>query len=218
MSLLYPITASVGLVIGKIIDKYNFNKNKITPKQDMFIVFLIMFFGSILFLFLRGTEFPLLNRGLMRILLLLIIVSFIQNFFEFKGVAAKELSFREPISNLQPILTGFFAYLFFPTERELKYLIGIILGTIFIYWGHTQKRKLQIDKGTIYILFGVIFGALLSSIYKLGLEKITPEYLFLFRTGGTLFLLVIFGKIKFSGLNKKNTSMAIFAADRKSVV
>lgn len=212
MSLLYPIISIICFAFGKVSDKYNFNKYKIKPTQEIFIVFLIMLIGigPIVIFFNKSTI--LLNLHLILLLIILIIISFLQNLFEFKGLNLKDLSFREPIYNLQPMLTSFIAYIFFPSEREIKFIIGIVLGTIILYLGSFHiKGKFKIDKGTLYILLSVIFASILSNIYKLGLEKTSPEFLLLFRVMGVLLLLLFFKQVKFEKMNNNKVSFGILA-------
>ncbi len=212
MNFLYPLLSIIGEATAKTIDKFNLKIHKINYKQLIFLVFSIRGLEILLFIVLLQIRFPKLNFLLTLLILIMILVSFLQNIFEFKGLSFKDLSYRQPISDFQPLLASFMAFLIFPSEREIKYLIAICLGSIVLYWVNLQKNKLRkIDKGTWYILGGVFFQALLSNLYKLGLNSISPEYILLFRTLGVLLLLLIFTKVNFKYITLKQGSFGIIS-------
>jgi uncharacterized membrane protein len=210
MNFIYPLLAILGENFGKVTEKLAFKKTNITPPQDIFLSFIIMFVGVLIVITTFGHKIPKLSIGLFVLVVVMVIVSYLQNIFEAKGLKAKDLSFREPITDIKPVLISFLAFILFPSEREIKYIIGIILGSIILYFGNRAlKQKLNIDKGTIYTIMAVIFSAILANIYKLGLETIPADFLFLFRTGGILILLLLLGKINFSHLQKRGALYAL---------
>ncbi len=212
MSLLYPIIGVIGEVFGKVSDKFNFKRNKIKPTQEIFLVFLIMVIGTICFMVITKTELPVFSVTLFFLIILIILISFFQNIFEFNAVKTKDLSFREPFVNLQPVITSFLAFIIFSSEREIKYLIAIVLGTIILYIGNFEKKqRFNLDKGTVYIILAILFSAILSNIYKFGLEIISPEILLFVRVAGVLILLILIKQITFEGLNKKKITTGTYA-------
>ncbi len=212
MSLVYPLVSVLGFVCGKVADKVNFNKNRIKPALEMFIVFTVILVGTAALTIIRRPAFPFLDIQLVLLLIVIILISFFQNQVDFKGVEQKDLSFREPIYNLQPILTSFIAYILFPSERETKFLVGIGVGTFILYLGSFHKKeKLHFDKGTLYLFLAVFTGAILSNLYKIGLEKISPELFILVRVIGILLLLMLFNPFRLDELNKDRLSWGIAA-------
>ena len=212
MHLLYPLIAIAGESIGKVIDKLNFNKNKIKSRQLIFLIFATMFIVIFLFILITDKPFPQLSLESLVLIFFMIVISFLQNFFDFKGLSSKNLSLREPINNFKSIFAGFLAYLLFPSEREIKYLIAIAIGVFVLYWGNTDKKfKITFDRGTLYLFLGMICSAILVSVYKIGLESISPEYLFIFRVVGILLLLNIFSRPNIKILNNKQVAFGIIA-------
>ncbi len=196
MSLLYPIVTVVAEVVGKTIDKFNFKKNHIKPTQEIFLVFITMAVLSSAYTLLTTRSMPVLTFTLAVLILLMVGVSFLQNVFEFNGLFSKDLAYRELFVGIQPLLTSFLAVIFFPSEREIKYVIGIILGVAILYFGSYENHwKFKCDKGTLYILLGIFCSAILSNIYKVGLDFLSPQALFMVRTIGVLALLFIFGHV-----------------------
>jgi drug/metabolite transporter (DMT)-like permease len=203
MNFFYPILSIITEVTAKAIDKFNFKIHKINYKQLIFLAFSIRGLAIFLLIVFLRIRFPELNFSLTTLLLIIVLVSFLQNIFEFKGLSFKDLSYRQPISDFQPILASFLAFLIFSSEREIKYVIAICFGSIILYWLNFQKNIHNIDKGTWYILIGVFFQALLSNLYKLSLNSISPEYIILFRTLGVLILLLIFTKVNLRTVTPK---------------
>jgi drug/metabolite transporter (DMT)-like permease len=211
MIIIYPFLALFGEKLGKTINKYNFRKNKTNSFQEIFLNFLTMFVVTVIFtLFFSNKPFEI-NFTLFFLLIAMIVISFLQNVFEFNGVSKKDLCFREPISNLQPLIASFMAFVIFPSEREIKYVFAIILGVLIWYFFSRKKdQKINFDKGTLFIFGGVIFSAILVNIYKFGLETLLPEYIYLVRIAGVIFLLLMFkGKFIFSNFQPKGINLGI---------
>ena len=212
MSILQPLIAIIGESIAKTIDKLNFNKNKIKPTQLIFLIFSGMFIGLISFILITQESFPILDIKLVSLILLMIIFSLAQNIFDFTGISSKNLSFREPINNFEPIMASFIAFILFPSEREIKIIVAIIIGAIVLYLGNSDKKlDLKLDKGTICLFLAMICSAILVSIYKFGLEFISPSYLFIFRVSGILLILPLLKKINFKELSTTQISYGLFS-------
>lgn len=185
----------LGQKLGKTFNKLSFNKTKSHPAQEILITFssmLIILFGFIAFF---GSEFTFPSSILVIVLVSMVFISFLKNFWEFRGVKLKDLAYREPISNLQPLLTSFMAFFLFPTEREIKYIVGIFLAILVLYFVNNKKKSshhFKLDKGTLFLIGSMICSAVLENIYKFGLRDLAPEYLYLVRVLGILILTVIF--------------------------
>jgi drug/metabolite transporter (DMT)-like permease len=193
MDFIYPLFAVVGEAVATTADKFNYQKNKILPNQLLFLLFSTMTAGLLILAPFINRPLLTLSLGGLALLLFMIIISFGQNFFDYVGLHTKNLSLREPINNFESILASFLAYLFFPSERHVKYIIAILISTVILYASNSNKKlKLKFDKGTIYLCLGVVCSAILACVYKLGLESFSPFYLLLFRVAGVLVLIALF--------------------------
>ncbi|MEX2209923.1 MAG: EamA family transporter [Patescibacteria group bacterium] len=189
MVFIFPFIAVLGEVAGKTIDKLNFNRNNIGSNELIILLFGTMLAGILVSLPVIRPPLPDISLALGAALALMIVVSFGQNYFDFKGLSMTNLAVREPIHNFKPILASFLAFAIFPSEREVKYVAAIILGSLILYWGNSNRRlRLQWDRGVFYLFLAAVCSAILASIYKFGLERIDPFYLLLIRTVGILAL------------------------------
>ncbi len=212
MSIIYPIIAVVSDSIGGVIDKYNFKKTKLKPETLIIIIFATMLIFMSIFLLVTRQTLPKISLFLTGILLLIIIFSFIQNFFQFKAISTDNISLLEPIKNFQPIIASFIAFVLFPSEREIKYIIAIIIGSLVLLWGNTDRDlKLKIDKGIVFYFFATIFAAILLNIYKFTLDLISPGFLFIFRILGVFMLMLIFTKFRPGPFTKEETKFGILS-------
>jgi drug/metabolite transporter (DMT)-like permease len=210
MDFIYPFLAVVGEAVATTIDKLNYNKNKIKPNQLLFLLFSTMTVGLLASLIFIHEPFPAMSLEVFVLIIFMIIVSFGQNFFDYVGLHTKNLSLREPINNFEPILASFLAYLLFPSERDVKYIVAILAGTIILYIGNSNRKlRLVFDVGTIYLFLGVVCSAILASVYKLGLEHASPFYLLLFRASGVLLLVQIFFTPHIKNLSKNQLVMGV---------
>jgi drug/metabolite transporter (DMT)-like permease len=212
MSYIYPFVKVIAEVTGKTIDKFNFKKNKVEPFQEFLLVFIVMVLLSSIYPIFSLKSFPAFSIFLVSLCLLMILISFFQNLFEFHGLQIKDLSYREMFIGIQPVLTMLFAFLLFPSERKISYIIGIILSVIILYFGTYQKHwKFKQDKGTIYILLAILCSAILANIYKYLLNYLLPQFLFMIRVVGVLILLLLVTKISYKFKNNKTKVLGSLA-------
>lgn len=210
MEFIYPLLSVAGEAFGTTMDKLNYQKNKIMPNQLLFLLFSTMTGGLLVSAIFIRPPLPELSLALLGLILFMVVISFGQNFFDYVGLRTKKLSIREPINNFEPVLASFLAYLLFPSERNAKYIIAIVVGTVILYASNSNKRlKLEFDSGTLYLLLGVVCSAVLASVYKLGLENISPFYLLLFRAAGVLLLLLIFFRPHLGNLRKSQAVLGV---------
>jgi len=210
MYFLYPFFAVLSESVAKTVDKANYNKTRIKPRELLFLLFSTMVVGTIISLPFVHQAFPSFSWKVITLLLLVIGVSFGQNLFDYEGLSAKNLSLREPINNMEPILASFLAYILFPSERNSKYIVAIFVGVIILYIGKANKnRKLTLDKGVIYLFLAVIASALLANLYKFGLENISALYLFLFRAVGVLLLVQLFFRVNFKDFTRSQLKLGV---------
>lgn len=212
MSLIYPAVSILGELCGKLFDKISFKYNAAQPQQQFLLVFLVMAAGASAHVLYSGTPLPPIASSLALVVLGMIVLSFLQNYCEFRGLAAKDLSYREPFVGLQPVLASFLAFFLFPEERELKYIAGILAGAAILYIGNSEKgKRFRVDSGTAYILLAVLFDAMVVNSYKLGLAGMPPEWLFLFRTSGVLLLAFASGRATLGKMEKKAAATGLAA-------
>jgi drug/metabolite transporter (DMT)-like permease len=213
MSYLLILVNILGETNGKIIDKYNFRNTNISPKSLIFWLFLSMFSLSFLLVSTQSRALPDISAGMILLFLFIILCSFGQNFFDFSGVALKDLSVREPIVNFQPLLTGLIAFLFFESERDLFLFLAIIIGSITLIWANTKSlnSKIQFDKGMTYLFLGILCSACVSNAYNIGLKDFSPETLFLIRSLGILLISGLFFYPKIIQSSKKQASLGLIS-------
>lgn len=199
LSLIFPIIAILWAKLWTLFDKINFNKTNFHPSKQIFLVFVVMFLCSILWFFIIWEKVPEFSLELYWLVLLIIFLSFFQNYFQFHGISKKDLQVREPISLLWPLITAWLWYVIFPSERELKYIVAIFLALLVLYAFNFKKNfKVSFDKGIIFIFLWVLFGAVIENIFKYLLLFIWPEYLLLLRSAGILILLLVFKQVLIS--------------------
>jgi drug/metabolite transporter (DMT)-like permease len=210
MDFIYPLLSAVVESAAKVTDKFNYQKNKILPKQLLFLLFSTMTVGLLISAIFIHQPVPDITLATTGLIIFMILVSFGQNFFDYEGMHTKNLSFREPINNLQPVLAAFLAYLLFPSERNSKYIIAILVGSVVLYVNNANRKlRLEVDKGVIYLFVATVASAILASVYKVGLEYVSPFYLLLFRSGGVLLLLGLFDKPRPRSIKKGQAILGI---------
>ncbi len=210
MDFIYPLLSVVGESVAKTIDKLNYQKNKIMPNQLMFLFLGTMAAGLLISTIFIHQPIPKVSLAVAGLVLLMIVLSFGQNFFDYVGLQTKNLSLREPINNFEPILASFLAYTLFPSEQNIKYVVAILIGSAILYLSNSNKRfRLEFDRGTVYLFLGVVCSAILASVYKLGLESISPFYLLLFRVSGVLLLVQFFLKPQLRNIRKNQAALGI---------
>lgn len=210
MDFIYPLLSAVAESVAKVADKFNYQKNKILPKQLLFLLFSTMTAGLVISASFIHEPVPGITLATTGLIIFMILVSFGQNFFDYEGMHTKNLSLREPINNFQPVLAAFLAYLLFPSERNSKYIIAILIGSVVLYASNTNRKfKLDLDRGIIYLFLAAVASAILVSVYKLGLEHVSPFYLLLFRSAGVLLLILIFFRPRPRSIKKRQAILGI---------
>ena len=193
MYTLYPLIAVLGESGSTIIDRMNFKRTRISPQQIMPVMFFSMSILLLAFILITHQPFPhytLVSAGLM---VLIILVSFVGNIFDYRSLKVDDLSLREPMADFEPIAGGLVGYILFASERKPSLLIAFLLGIIVVYWG-THRRKLRRvqKKGMWFMLLAVCFYGLLPSLYMLALDSIAPAYIMLVRVIAILMLSLAF--------------------------
>jgi|GEM_PF-1193627 len=188
-NLLFPLASIVAETGGKTVDKLNFARNHIAPRQLMWLVFVGMSLSLLLFIIVTKQPFPAATLVSVGLVALIVLVSFASNVLDVFSLRADDLSLREPMNDFQVLLAGLVGYVVFPAERKPVFLAVFVLGIFIMYWG-THRRKLRNfqKQGMTFFLFCCILEALLPSIYKITLGHITPAYIGLFRV---IFILLL---------------------------
>jgi drug/metabolite transporter (DMT)-like permease len=178
---------------AKTIDKVNFARTKTTPRLMMLIIFITMSAAISSYLVITQQPFPSLSLVALGLLGLIGFFSFGGNIFDVLSLKNNDLSLREPLVDFEPIAAGLLAYLLFPQQRNIVYLIAFILGTFITFWGvHRRKLRKAEKKGLMYMWLAVAFYAILPSIYQEALEFMTPSYVAFFRVSIILVLTASF--------------------------
>ncbi len=193
MGLLYILAQMFAENAGKILDKHNYIKTSIVPRESLQYTFGSMFFFVASFIVIFNPNIPVFTLIGVALLGLIVVVSFVSNLFDEQSIKINDLSLREPLSNFKPILAGFIGLALFPEERETALLIGFILGAVVVAWGvqPTTLRGRQ-KKGILFMAIVVVLEASLKNIFVFALDEFDPEFITLFRLAFISLLLGIF--------------------------
>lgn len=212
MDFLFPVAHIVCESTAKTVDKLNFRDNRIAPMHLMRLVFVGMTITLGLYIILTNQSLPAMTPSTVGVVLLMVLVSFVANVFDFLSLKENDLSLREPMLGFKPIMAGMIGFLLFPQERKVSLLVALGLSTLVVYFG-THRRKLRINekKGMLYLLLAVLLYAVLPTIYKLALEQVSPEYLSFFRTAGILLLSSLFLPIRKQTRSRKKWAYGLLS-------
>lgn len=106
--LLYPIIAVICEAAGYLVDKFNYKTTHISVNYLMRLIFITMGVSLLLYVIIAGVPPPNLSVTAVFLLLLLAIVSFFGNFFDYLSLRSNDLSLRQPTLGMEPILASFF--------------------------------------------------------------------------------------------------------------
>lgn len=197
MGFLYLLSSIVAESAGKTVDKLNFTRNKIDARQSLVVVFSAMTVFVLSYTILTKQPSPHIPLLCAAYLIGIAIFSFGGNVFDEMILQLTDLSLREPLVDFEPIATGLLAYLLFPEERKLSFLIAFILGTVIVRWGiHRRKLRKTQKKGMLYLWIAVVLYSLVPIFYKEALVFLSPTYIALFRLASILILLRLFFRPK----------------------
>lgn len=204
MDFSYLITSIFAESGGKTLDKLNFRRNKIHPRQSLLLAFMVMVLSVAGYTVVTKQPFPELPLPAVLLLVGIAIFSFGGNVFDEISLQKDDLSLREPLVDFEPIATGLIAYLLFPDERKPAILIAFILGAFIVRWGvHHRKLRAYQKQGMTYLWIAVVLYAIVPVFYKEALEYMPPAYIALFRITSIFLLILLFFRPK---RNKKLTS------------
>jgi len=204
MDFSYLITSIFAESGGKTLDKLNFRRNKIHPRQSLLLAFMVMVLSVAGYTVVTKQPFPELPLPAVLLLVGIALFSFGGNVFDEISLQKDDLSLREPLVDFEPIATGLIAYLLFPDERKPAILIAFILGAFIVRWGvHHRKLRAYQKKGMTYLWIAVVLYAIVPVFYKEALEYMPPAYIALFRIISIFILILLFFRPK---RNKKLTS------------
>lgn len=198
---------------GKTVDKLNYRRNNIAPRNSLFLTFIVMSICTAAYVAVNPQQHIHITLGLAALLAGVALFLFLGNVFDEVSLKTTGLSEREPLVNFEPILAGLIAYLLFPDERNPAALVAFALGTLIIYWsiGRVHFKKSH-NKGMLYLLIGVSLYAVLPSLYGLVLKDVSPAELALFRCVSVLMLAsLFFAPRKWKGFTTKRVQYGIVA-------
>lgn len=193
MGIIYVILSILSESTGKTIDKMNFSKNKIMPRQLVLLIFSVMTLVLSILILATNPETPRYTISSILLVSGVILISFVSNMFEFKSLKMINLSLREPVNNFKPVLSGVLAYLVFPEDRNLGIIVAFLLASIVLSWSvYPSMRRYKNRNGLKLVLASVSVKATLPILYGLLLVYFTPEYVTLFRAAGISILVLAF--------------------------
>ncbi len=197
MGFTYLLTSIIAESVGKTIDKLNFRRNKIDPRQSLLLAFTVMTASVLSYTILTKQTFPHISLTAAILLVGIALFSFGGNVFDELSLQKDDLSLREPLVDFEPIATGLIAYLLFPEERKTAFLVAFILGALIVRWGiHRRKLRSGQARGMFYLWVAVILYAIVPVFYKEILDYLSPTYIALFRLSSILLLLILFFRPK----------------------
>jgi drug/metabolite transporter (DMT)-like permease len=212
MDFIYPLIAVIGESSAQTANRYNFNKHIISASYLMWLDFVGMFGALLLYILLSGKNIPHLTITLAGLLILIALVSFTANIFDYLSLKADDISLRQPMLSFEPILAGFFGYIFFPSERRPAFLLALIVSLFIVHYGIHRRRLGRVQsRGIGYLFLGILLYALLPSIYKITLPHLDPEFIAIFRVWAILLLTTIFMPIKISFKPKNKVYIGLVA-------
>lgn len=207
MGITYLLSSIMAESTGKTIDKLNFRKNKINPRQSLLVVFVVMTLSVLAYTIVTRQPFPHIPFVAVALLVGIAIFSFGGNVFDEVSLQKADLSLREPLVDFEPIATGLIAYALFPNERKPAFLGAFLLGTLIVRWGiHRRKLRKAERKGMFYLWIAVVLYAIVPVFYKEALNYLSPTYIALFRLSSILVLALLFFRPK---RHKKLTSKMV---------
>jgi len=210
----FPIFAAILERTWKLVDKFHFNKYKnLNPNSLVILIFLSMLSFSLIYILLFNRNFPALSTSTILLLLLMIWLSFFQNYFEFKALKIVDLSVREPINLLKYVFTWLFVFILFQDERNIWYLVWIVLATlVMIAFNFDYKRfRVKFNAWAIYVILACIFSWSIVIVTKYLFDSLSPEHIFLFRWLGVFLLMNMTHNIFSSGLQKSNIYLWVWS-------
>ena len=197
MGYIFALAAILAENAGKIFDKSNFIRTQITPKEALRLVFGVMSVSILAFILVTRPELPGFTASVFVLLGLIVGLSFISNVVDENSLKINDLSLREPLSNFHPILAGFIGYWLFPDERNILLLLALVFGGLIVLWGIKPGKLAKAQRlGIIYMASSVLAEGVLSNVYALALESVSPEYIALVRTVAIWILLALLFKPK----------------------
>ncbi|MEK7594071.1 MAG: DMT family transporter [Patescibacteria group bacterium] len=197
MDITYLITSIFAESTGKTIDKLNFKKNKIDPRQSLLVTFAVMTLSVLIYVIITGQSLPSLSLAVLALMIGIALFSFGGNVFDEVSLQKTDLSLREPLVDFEPVVTGLLAYALFPEERNPVFLVAFVLCALIVNWGiHRRKLRRSQIKGMFYLWIAVILYAIVPIFYKEALDYMSPEYIALFRLSSIFVLLIIFFRPK----------------------
>jgi len=178
---------------GKLLEKYSYKTTDVHPRESLQYRFISMTLFVGIFVFITQPGLPELTLAVCIPMGLMVLISFIGNILDEQSLKVNDLSLREPLSNLKPLLAGFMGYLIFPEERNPLLLVALILGALIVMWGiQYGKSSKQQKVGVMFLAGAIVFSAMLKNVYVLVLKNFSPEIISLVRLSSILFLLLLF--------------------------
>lgn len=211
--MIIALIAALFAAAGVIVSKEVLSRLKIEVKSFTQLLFLFLFFETLLltpwFFKVESGAFTALGLVLFAGL---IFVATSWNILFYRAMQKEPLYEFEIINSTQPLATVLLAVLFFKDERAIVPFLAAILAGLVLIWGHIRRHHLQIDRYSRYLLLAVVLIAVEALILKELLQWWSPQALYLFRTGFVFISLSLFHPGRISLINIKKAMAIALAA------
>ncbi len=205
INLLVPLiavfTGAANLIWSRIVlVRHKVNFHKFLPITFILAsLFMLPFLG-----FIENFSMRMLEPINISLMMGLIFVAYMYNFFFFKGFGHETLCEVEFLMLLVPLFAISLAFFIFPSERLLLPLFLGIIATIVLAWSHFYHGHIEFTKNSKYILLSILFLAIEYMFVKQLLGLYNPFTLYFVRT---FFLTILFNllfPVKFKEISRKS--------------
>lgn len=193
-----PFLGAFASATGTILQKKFLKHKNANPRTYQVIEFsaIILVLLPLLYFFwgIKSQAFSLIN---IFILISVVGISVVANFFTLYSMKGDKISNLEPAKAMEPLFTVvlaiFFSFLFGATlyERNFKVIIPAIIAGLALVLSHIKRHHLNFNKYFVAAIVGSLFFALELVISKLILSQYTPISFYFVRCVGILILSII---------------------------
>lgn len=218
MAFLMAISAMIMANGGNVLSKKNFKETKVSWNDHIFWVFIIFTTLSGFVNHFYWWNYWTIDGEYIFMMFAFILVSMLMNISQFEWIKKTTIQEREPIISLTPLITIIIAFAIFPSEREIKYVIAIVLAMIVVYYFNIKwKSWLKINFKHIvnWWIFWVILEALskwvLMNFYKYWTWNISAEFMVFSRSFWMLVIMILIWMVTRETIKTKWKNLWMFA-------
>jgi len=200
------LIAALSNGVSLVTDKVTLSKKKTPLKLYIATLFIFLFVFTVIFYPKYGrVDWVLaLMPNFMFLLLLLVIVSIIQNIFYYDSIQKEPISQHEMIMMSQPLVTILMASAFFPETFDLKIFILSIVASVSLMVGKLEKRHITFTRTSYNLILAVVLIAIQNIISKELLYIYSPVALYAIRVFFLAIFFMIYYRPVYSMLKENN--------------